>query len=95
MVECEPNHLTLRKEVGLIVGIIKVYNTAFIRWTTHSPPGLSAKDVLMARFCDEKAEECGELAVEAGKEDGGVGKELADRVATEGGDCCVPKKKTG
>jgi 4a-hydroxytetrahydrobiopterin dehydratase len=48
----------------------------------------------MARFCDEKAEECGELEVE-GKEDGGVGKELADKVATEGADCCVPKKKTG
>lgn len=49
----------------------------------------------MARFCDEKAGECGELEVEAeqGKE-GGVGKELADRVAVEGGDCCVPKKKT-
>ena len=56
---------------------------------------MSAKDVLMAKFCDEKAEECGELAVEEGKEDGRVGKELADRVATEGGDCCVPKKKSG
>ena len=55
---------------------------------------MSEKDVLMARFCDEKAEECGELAVEEGKE-GGVAKELADRVATEGGDCCVPKKKSG
>lgn len=77
------------------MGNNKVYNTTFIRWTTHSPPGLSAKDVLMAKFCDEKAEECGELAVEEGKEDGGVGKGLADRVATEGGDCCVPKKKSG
>lgn len=46
----------------------------------------------MARFCDEKAEECGELVVE-GKE-GVVGKELADRVATEGADCCVPKKSS-
>lgn len=47
----------------------------------------------MARFCDEKAKECGELAVEEGKDEG-LGKELADRVATEGADCCVPKKKT-
>ncbi|PMD46508.1 putative pterin-4-alpha-carbinolamine dehydratase [Hyaloscypha variabilis F] len=70
-----------------------VYNTTFIRWTTHSPPGLSEKDVLMARFCDEKAGECGELEVDEGNE-GSVGKELADRVATEGGDCCVPKKKS-
>ncbi len=69
-----------------------MYNTSFIRWTTHSPPGLSEKDVLMARFCDEKAEECGELDVEEGKETG-LGKELADKVATEGADCCVPKKK--
>ncbi|TVY33665.1 putative pterin-4-alpha-carbinolamine dehydratase, partial [Lachnellula subtilissima] len=38
-----------------------VYNTAFIRWTTHSPPGLSEKDMLMARFCDEVAGRCGEV----------------------------------
>ncbi|KAH7386220.1 pterin 4 alpha carbinolamine dehydratase [Cadophora sp. MPI-SDFR-AT-0126] len=70
-----------------------VYNTTFIRWTTHSPPGLSGKDVVMARFCDEKAGECGEIVVEDdGK--GGVGKELVDRVVSEGGDCCVPKKKS-
>jgi len=42
-----------------------VYNTTFIRWTTHSPPGLSEKDVLMARYCDEQAEVCGEQQVEA------------------------------
>ena len=68
----------------------KVYNTTFIRWTTHSPPGLSEKDVLMARFCDEKAAECGEVVQEG--ESSGVGKELADRVAAEGKNCCVPKK---
>ncbi|KAL2065697.1 hypothetical protein VTL71DRAFT_3367 [Oculimacula yallundae] len=70
-----------------------VYNTTFIRWTTHSPPGLSEKDVVMARFCDEKAGECGELVVEEGEGGGGVGKDLVDRVAVEGGDCCVPKNK--
>ncbi|KAG4431920.1 hypothetical protein IFR05_012590 [Cadophora sp. M221] len=69
-----------------------VYNTTFIRWTTHSPPGLSEKDVLMARFCDEKAAECGEVVTE-GVEEKGVGRELVDRVAVEGGDCCVPKGK--
>merc|ERR1712000_265491 len=41
-----------------------VYNTTFIRWTTHNPPGLSEKDVVMVRFCDEKAGECGEVVVE-------------------------------
>jgi 4a-hydroxytetrahydrobiopterin dehydratase len=68
-----------------------VYNTTFIRWTTHSPPGLSEKDVVMARYCDEQAEICGELIVEG--EGSRVGKDLADVVASEGKDCCVPKKK--
>lgn len=68
----------------------KVYNTTFIRWTTHNPSGLSEKDVLMAQFCDEKAAACGELEVEGGV---GVGRELADRVAVEGAECCVPKKQ--
>jgi 4a-hydroxytetrahydrobiopterin dehydratase len=43
----------------------------------------------MARYCDEQATICGEVEVEGVGE---VGKELADRVGTEGGDCCVPKK---
>jgi len=74
-----------------------VYNTTFIRWTTHSPPGLSAKDIEMAQFCDEQALVFGELVPES-QEEGvlegqDVGKELADRVAVEGGDCCVPKPR--
>jgi len=71
-----------------------VYNTTFIRWTTHSPPGLSEKDVLMARFCDEIAGKCGEVedfGVDV-LEEGEVGRELVDRVGVEAGDCCVPKK---
>jgi 4a-hydroxytetrahydrobiopterin dehydratase len=44
----------------------------------------------MARYCDKQAEICGELEAEEASE---VGKVLADRVASEGGDCCVPKKK--
>jgi 4a-hydroxytetrahydrobiopterin dehydratase len=47
---------------------------------------------VMARFCDEKASECGEVEQEGGGS--GVGKELADRVASEGKDCCVPRKST-
>ncbi|CAG8984098.1 hypothetical protein HYALB_00010598 [Hymenoscyphus albidus] len=69
-----------------------VYNTTFIRWTTHSPPGLSPKDVLMAKFCDEAALKFGEV-IEDVEEEGGLGMDLVDRVATEAGDCCVPKKK--
>ena len=26
-----------------------------VHWTTHEPPGLSEKDVFMARYCDEQA----------------------------------------
>lgn len=69
---------------------VKVYNTTFIRWTTHSPSGLSEKDVIMAKYCDEQSEKCGEVE---NAETSAVGKELADRVATEGGDCCAPKRK--
>jgi 4a-hydroxytetrahydrobiopterin dehydratase len=67
---------------------VKVYNTTFIRWTTHSPNGLSEKDVLMARYCDEQAQVCGEVE----SAELAAGRELADRVATEGAACCVPKK---
>jgi 4a-hydroxytetrahydrobiopterin dehydratase len=51
----------------------------------------------MAKFCDEKAMECGEVEVVDGENEGGMtnlkGKELVGRVVEEGGDCCVPKKK--
>jgi 4a-hydroxytetrahydrobiopterin dehydratase len=76
-----------------------IYNTTFIRWTTHSPPGLSGKDIEMAQFCDEQAVIFGEVVPEsheAKAEEGegqDAGRDLADRVAVEGGDCCVPKPK--
>jgi len=38
-----------------------VYNKTSIRWTTHNPEGLSSKDIDMAKFCDQAADECGEL----------------------------------
>lgn len=74
-----------------------VYNTTFIRWTTHSPPGLSVKDVEMARFCDEQALHFGEVLPESQDGEGevgegqNVGKELADRVAVEGGGLLCPE----
>ena len=37
-----------------------VFNKTHICWTTHSPEGLGAKDLAMARFCDLKAKEHGE-----------------------------------
>ncbi|CUS07780.1 unnamed protein product [Tuber aestivum] len=39
----------------------RVYNKVTIRWTTHSPEGLSYKDVEMAKFCDGKGAELGEI----------------------------------
>ncbi|KAL7274730.1 hypothetical protein RUND412_002355 [Rhizina undulata] len=41
-----------------------VYNKVTIRWTTHNPRGLSDKDLDMAKFCDEKAKELGEVVSE-------------------------------
>lgn len=38
-----------------------IYNQTRIRWTTHNPEGLSAKDTLMARFCDDAARQFGEI----------------------------------
>ncbi|CAM1511350.1 Fc.00g088630.m01.CDS01 [Cosmosporella sp. VM-42] len=69
-----------------------VYNTTFIRWTTHNPQGLSEKDVQLATACDELAAQFGELAPEPEAETCAI-KGLADQVATSAGDCCTPKKK--
>ncbi|KAG9620340.1 hypothetical protein KCU95_g20101, partial [Aureobasidium melanogenum] len=38
-----------------------VFNKTHVRWTTHKPMGLSSKDVLMAKFCDEAGGRHGEL----------------------------------
>jgi len=42
-----------------------VYNTTFIRWTTHHPKGLSAKDIELASICDSLAKDFGEVIEEA------------------------------
>ncbi|KAI1766205.1 transcriptional coactivator/pterin dehydratase [Hypoxylon sp. FL1150] len=66
-----------------------VYNTTYIRWTTHNPKGLSAKDVELAAVCDGLAKDFGEIVEEA---DDCVLKQVADRAVTNAGDCCTPKK---
>lgn len=38
-----------------------VFNKTHVRWTTHAPEGLGVKDLAMARFCDEKGKEFGEV----------------------------------
>ncbi|KAK4043394.1 pterin 4 alpha carbinolamine dehydratase-domain-containing protein [Parachaetomium inaequale] len=42
-----------------------VFNTTFIRWTTHHPRGLSSKDIELATLCDKLAADFGEVAVAA------------------------------
>ena len=32
-----------------------IYNTVFIRWSTHDIGGLSSQDIRLARICDELA----------------------------------------
>jgi 4a-hydroxytetrahydrobiopterin dehydratase len=62
-----------------------VYNKTHIRWTTHSPEGLSAKDLAMARFCDDAADRLGELDAEPDEYT------LAADGKVEAGDCCLPR----
>lgn len=66
-----------------------IYNKTHIRWTTHSPEGLSNKDTSMARFCDQASAECGELPPEEG--DGKI-VNSSEKVAAD--DCCSGVKKT-
>lgn len=72
-----------------------VYNTTFIRWTTHSPPGLSALDVELAAICNGLAKDFGEIVedLNQGDKSCSLGRQLADTVASGAGDCCVPKPK--
>ncbi|KAK6220497.1 pterin 4 alpha carbinolamine dehydratase [Colletotrichum tabaci] len=76
-----------------------VYNTTFIRWTTHNPKGLSDKDLKLAMICDALAKDFGEVeappAAEAAEGDAAVScgiRGLADKAAGTAGDCCTPKK---
>ncbi|OLN88178.1 Pterin-4-alpha-carbinolamine dehydratase [Colletotrichum chlorophyti] len=75
-----------------------VYNTTFIRWTTHNPKGLSGKDLKLALICDALAKDFGEIdAPPPTSSDEGAAvscgiRGLADKAAGTAGDCCVPKK---
>ncbi|KAI1381745.1 hypothetical protein F4677DRAFT_439560 [Hypoxylon crocopeplum] len=70
-----------------------VYNTTYIRWTTHDPKGLSAKDVELATLCDGLARDFGEIVEDAPGGGNRALKQVADRAATKAGDCCTPKKQ--
>ncbi|EEH20713.1 hypothetical protein PABG_02944 [Paracoccidioides brasiliensis Pb03] len=39
------------------------FRSVDIHWTTHNPPGLSSKDTLMAKYCDEQANILGAVDV--------------------------------
>lgn len=67
-----------------------VFNTTFIRWTTHNPKGLSAKDVDLAATCDSLARDFGEVEEPAATTCEMKG--LADQVTASAGDCCTPKR---
>ncbi|KAI1394102.1 transcriptional coactivator/pterin dehydratase [Hypoxylon trugodes] len=69
-----------------------VYNTTYIRWTTHNPKGLSAKDVELAAICDGLARDFGEIIEEPAGADACGLKQVADRAVSSAGDCCTPKK---
>ncbi|RYO98700.1 hypothetical protein DL766_004422 [Monosporascus sp. MC13-8B] len=70
-----------------------VYNTTYIRWTTHNPQGMSAKDVELAAVCDDLARDFGEIVEEGSSSSTTYEmRRLADRGAASAGDCCGPKK---
>lgn len=65
-----------------------------MRWTTHSPKGLSSKDVELAALCDSLAKDFGETAETADAIQACAMQSLTEKVTSASGDCCVPKKKS-
>ncbi|KAJ5709268.1 hypothetical protein N7493_010602 [Penicillium malachiteum] len=41
--------------------LIGKFSSATFEWTSYSPPGLSEKDVIMAKYCEEQAREIGDV----------------------------------
>lgn len=73
--------------------ITQVYNKVVIRWTTHSPLGLSIKDVEMAKFCDERGAELGDASAETlrpAEETGTAGGNVLDSLLGQGVQECGP-----
>ena len=57
----------------------QLYNTTFIRWTTHKPRGLSSKDLELAAVCDALARDFGEIAQDPKDQDAGASSQLFPR----------------
>lgn len=72
--------------------IQQVFNTTFIRWTTHNPKGLSSKDLDLAATCDALARDFGEVVEESTKDqDASASSQLCsltNKAVTGSGDCC-------
>jgi 4a-hydroxytetrahydrobiopterin dehydratase len=80
------------RRIAYYVELRKIYNKTFIRWTTHNPPGLSMKDIQMAKYCDEQAIVLGEVQIPSGTRDQTAHiRDLADQVAMGSGDCCTSR----
>ncbi|KAF2965862.1 hypothetical protein GQX73_g7698 [Xylaria multiplex] len=69
-----------------------VYNITYIRWTTHNPEGLSAKDVELAGLCDSLARDFGEVIDDGITAQSCDLRQVADSAKGDAGDCCKPKK---
>ncbi|KAJ5087207.1 hypothetical protein N7456_010823 [Penicillium angulare] len=41
--------------------VVGKFSSATFEWTTHTPPGLSSKDIKMANYCEERASEIGQV----------------------------------
>ncbi|KAI0533392.1 pterin 4 alpha carbinolamine dehydratase-domain-containing protein [Xylaria digitata] len=69
-----------------------VYNITYIRWTTHNPEGLSAKDVELAGLCDSLARDFGEVVDDGNTAQSCDLRQVVDSAKSDAGDCCKPKK---
>lgn len=82
-----------------VMGFKQVYNKVVIRWTTHNPLGLSQKDIEMAKFCDERGAELGDVdtgkveRAPADETDGNVLDNLLGQGVQECGPCAEKSKK--
>jgi len=65
VVKCTPTpSLPGAHQTPILLTQVQVYNTTFIRWTTHHPKGLSEKDIELATLCDILAQDFGETVVD-------------------------------
>lgn len=70
-----------------------MYNTTFIRWTTHNPRGLSAKDVEMAGICDGAAKDFVEVEEPPEATAGSSNADLVENAKSGAGECCAKEPK--